>query len=427
MTPAYRLVAGGEDVTARIRRYLDELRVTSSSDRESDTLELTVSDEVDQVIGVPGEARELQVFLGYGDQLTPMGIYYRADVDIELVPRKLVVRATAADLRSRSTLKAPRTRSWDEVTLGALVAEIAAAHGYEARVDPSLAESPIAHVDQVAESDLHLLRRVVGHYDATLKAAAGHLVVLRRGSARTAGTGVPLPIVTVAAPPAGASTSIRGRVKVRGRARYGSVRASYYNTATAAVEYLQAGDREPTFVIRDPRPDGPQAKADAEARLLELHRRTGALELTLPGDPALVAESPLQLYGWGSNVDGPWIVNRASHVIAGSSGYTTEVQAETAPPTERPDTKTVASGPFQPVGGLALGAGGGGRSDAGGGGGGIPSVPDLRRVVERVAAQYPVDNVNFVPDVVQGLRAEGGPRWGFFRDLAGDIATDAVG
>ena len=260
MTPAYRLLAGGVDVTARIRRHLDELRVTSSSDRESDTLELTVSDEVDQMIGAPGEARELQVFLGYGDKLTPMVSYYRADVDIEFVPRKLVVRATAADLQSRSTLKAPRTRAWDEVTLGALVALIAAEHGYEARVNPSLAESPIAHVNQVAESDLHLLRRIVGHYDATLKAAPCHLVVVRRGSALTAGTGVPLPITTVAAPAAGASTSIRGRVKVRGRAQYGSVRASYYNALTAAVEYLQAGTQSPpsSFAIRVLTPRRPE-------------------------------------------------------------------------------------------------------------------------------------------------------------------------
>ena len=48
MTPSYRLVAGSEDVTERIRRYRDELQVTSPSDRESDTLELTVSDEVDR-------------------------------------------------------------------------------------------------------------------------------------------------------------------------------------------------------------------------------------------------------------------------------------------------------------------------------------------------------------------------------------------
>ncbi len=88
MTPAYRLIAGDEDITERIRKYLDELRVTSSSERDSDTLELTTSDGVDYTIGVPGEAGELHVFLGYGDRLTSMGIYYRVDVDIELVPRQ---------------------------------------------------------------------------------------------------------------------------------------------------------------------------------------------------------------------------------------------------------------------------------------------------------------------------------------------------
>ena len=333
MTPAYRVVAGNEDITERLRRFLDEIRVTSSSDSESDTLELTVSDDIDHMIGVPGEARELRVFLGYVGRLTPMGIYYRADVDIELVPRRMVVRATAADLRSRSSLKAPRCRAWDEVTLGSLVADVAGEHGYEARVDPSLADSPIAHVDQVAESDLHLLRRVAGqHYDATVKAVAGYLVVVRRGSARSAGTGVPLPVTTVTAPPTGTSPSITGRVTVRGRARYGSVQASYYNAETAAVEHVRAGNQEPAYVIRDPRPDAPQATADAEAKLLELHRRTGTLEMTVPGDPALVAESPLQMTGWGNTVDGPWIVNRASHVVGGGSGYTTEIAADVAPP-----------------------------------------------------------------------------------------------
>ena len=37
-----------------------------------------------------------------------------------------------------------------------------------------------------------------------------------------------------------------------------------------------------------------------------------------------------KMSGWGTTVDGPWIVNRASHVVAGGSGYTTEV-----PPTRR--------------------------------------------------------------------------------------------
>lgn len=93
---------------------------------------------------------------------------------------------------------------------------------------------------------------------------------------------------------------------------------------------MQSGDEEPTYVIREPWPDAAQAAADAEAKLLELHRRTGTLELTLPGNPVLLAESPLQMSGWGTTVDGPWIVGRATHVVAGSSGYTTEIAADTA-------------------------------------------------------------------------------------------------
>ena len=54
--------------------------------------------------------------------------------------------------------------------------------------------------------------------------------------------------------------------------------------------------------------------------------------MIVPGDPPLVAESPVQMTGWGSTVDGPWIVNRASHVVVGSSGYTTEIAADAAPP-----------------------------------------------------------------------------------------------
>lgn len=79
-------------------------------------------------------------------------------------------------------------------------------------------------------------------------------------------------------------------------------RASYYHAETATVEHVQAGSQEPTCVIRDPRPDAAQAASDADAKLLDLHRRTGTLELTLPGNPALLAESPLSDEGVGQRL-----------------------------------------------------------------------------------------------------------------------------
>ena len=124
------------------------------------------------------------------------------------------------------------------------------------------------------------------------------------------------------------------------------MRASYHNAESASVAHVQAGDSEPVFMIRDLRPDRPQAIADAEAKLLELHRRTGTIELTMPGDPALLAESPVLMRGWGNGVDGPWIVRRATHVYS-SAGYTTKVAADTAPSAERP---TIVEVPPSPLG-----------------------------------------------------------------------------
>ena len=55
-----------------------------------------------------------------------------------------------------------------------------------------------------------------------------------------------------------------------------------------------------------------QPRADEEVKLHELHRRTGTIELTLPGDPP--ARRRVAASDWpagAGGVDGPWIVSRA--------------------------------------------------------------------------------------------------------------------
>lgn len=186
--------ASGSDVTGLIARHLAELRVTLTSDRASDTLEIDLSDDA-HALAIPTSERELRVWLGYGgDGLTPMGVYYHDESEVQLAPRRLTVRATAADLRRRSTLKAPRRRAWDGVTIGELVGTIAALHGYAPAVASELAAIAIPHVDQTSESDLHMLRRLARQYDATVKAAGGRLVFMPRGRGRSAATMQSLPV-----------------------------------------------------------------------------------------------------------------------------------------------------------------------------------------------------------------------------------------
>ena len=323
MTPAFALQAGGTDVTERVERHLVELRVTLSSDSASDTLQVTISD-APKALARPAAERELKVSLGYRETgLVPLGVYFHSETDVDFAPRRLVLRATAADFRRRSTLKAPKSRAWQATTLGAIVTDIATEHGYTPRVDPSLAAARLDHVDQTAESDMHLLRRLGRHHDATVKAAGGRLVMMPHGAGRSAVRGDALPVYRVTA---GSADVLSGRVSWRGRPRYGSVQASYYDLGTGALEHVIAGEGPPTFVIRDPRPDRAQALADAQSRLARLARQTATLDLTLVGAPTLTAEGRMVTSGWGEGTDGTWSIERVTHIL-GRNGFHSQVSA----------------------------------------------------------------------------------------------------
>ena len=327
MTPAFQLYVEGGDVTDRVRRHLVEVRVTSTSDAASDSLQLTLSD-APGVLARPAAEREVRISLGYRETgLTPLGTYYHSETDVDLVPRRLVLRATAADFRRRSTLKAPRSRTWQATTLGQVVAAIAAAHGYTARVAPPLAGVAFEHIDQTAESDLHLLRRLARPHDATVKAAGGDLVMMPRGAARSAGSDTALPTWTVS--PEG-GTVLTGRVSWRGRPKYDSVVASYHDVRAGALIHVTAGSGAPAFVIREPRADRVQAEADAAARLARLQRRTATLEMSVVGDPALAAEGRIVTSGWGDGTDGTWSISRVVHILTARGAFQSQVSAELA-------------------------------------------------------------------------------------------------
>ena len=240
------------------------------------------------------------------------------------------IRATAEDFRSRSALKAPRTRSWDEVTLADVVGRIAEEHGYVPAVGPGLAAEAIAHIDQTSESDLHLLRRLANHYGAVAKVADERLLFLPSGSQEPASaSGGAMPITTIPAPPSGVDglVTVTGAIKRSDRSRYGAVRASYYDVDGGELAHVTAGTGSPSYDLRDPRPTRAQALADAKAKLAGLTRQTRSLELTVPGDPDLSAGAQVVTEGWGVGGDDTWQITRAEHSLT-AAGYTTRLAAE---------------------------------------------------------------------------------------------------
>jgi len=324
MNPAFEIFADGKDITANLNDRLIELRVVTTSDKNSDYVEILLDDR-DAKLALPTSGMWLEVRLGYGpkEKLASMGRFIHDDHDIELNPRRLAIRAKAADFTANSTLKSPKTRSFDEIGLCDLVNQIASEHEYAGACAPDFAGITIAHIDQTAESDLNLLRRLARQHGATFKAAGQHLLFLPTGKGKSAATQRTLPSVTIQP-----GDITRGRVNRKDRTKYRSVTAKYRDIDQAKTVTVRVGEGEPTFEIRDPRPNRDQALADAESRYKTLQRKSGSLSITLPGNPILMAEGRIIMKGWRDGVDGNWSITRVTHVISGNGGYRCDVTAE---------------------------------------------------------------------------------------------------
>jgi len=320
MTPDFHIVIDGhQDATDAIRERFLSLRISDEEGYRSDALELRLDDR-GGIVELPRRGAVIYAQLGYRSiGRVRMGRYAVDEVKLSGFPETLVIRATAADLRD--TAKQRRTRSWNRVTIGELVAKIARELGLEAWTAGGLASIVLPHVDQTDESDLHLLTRLGELYDAVARPAGGRLVFTRRG----AGVSVTGSSVTPARikPEIVSSYSIT----IDDRQSYRSVAAYWYDKASASRKEVTVGGGEPVYALRDDQVDEATARYAAQARLDALNRAAATLNLTLPGLPTISAEGALTLESFREGIDGRWIVTRVTHQLD-SSGYRTEVEAQ---------------------------------------------------------------------------------------------------
>lgn len=326
LTPAYRVVANGSDITQVIDDRLVEMRLTDEAGMESDLLEIELADHLDP-IALPPTGAELELFLGYDGAAERMGLFVVDEVEVAGWPSVLVIRARAsvqtASKGGKVNLQTQKTRSWPAgTTLGALASKIASEHGLTAVVSASLRGIALPHTDQTRESDLHLLTRLAKRYDALIKPADGKLVVTKRGEGKTA-SGQDLPAVEVVP-----SDCTAYRCTIARRDSPGLVRALYHSTGAAKREAVEFGKGEPVRELRQIYPTKAAAADAARAEYQRRQRGESTLSVTLPGRPSLIAECRLTLTGFRPGVDGDWITTRASHSLTPDGGWSCTIEAE---------------------------------------------------------------------------------------------------
>lgn len=327
ISPATRIVANDQDITAAISSRFRSLRLTDSVGLESDTLEITLADHDPlQPIAKPKTGAELELFLGFDGVATRMGLFVCDEVETGGWPRHMIIRARAAvyaeSKKGKKDLQTQKSRNWPKgTTISAMVGKIAKEHSMEPAVSKSLGKIKLPHLDQTSESDLSFLLRAMKPYGAVVKPASGKLVVAKRGESKTI-SGDTLPAVTIR-PEDTSSWSCRLSTK-EGK---GTVVAFYRDTKQAKRVEVKVGSGDPVKRLRHASPNADEAKAAAQAELDKRERGQETFSATMVGRPTLAAEGRLVVEGFGEGEDGEWLLGRVEHVLD-ERGYSCTVEAE---------------------------------------------------------------------------------------------------
>ncbi|TWC12024.1 hypothetical protein FBY06_14028 [Pseudomonas sp. SJZ085] len=344
----YRITANDADITGMIRKRFIKLTLQDSAGEDSDTVAIEL-DNRDNMIRLPSTGAELKVWIGEPGALIFKGAYQVDELEVPLDDEALVIHGKAAKMLGG--IKSPKDATFDDMTLGALVAKIAKEHGYEAAVAPELAGHAFKHIDQRAESDMNLLTRLSRDLGAVAKPVGGKLVVVPKGQAKSV-SGKALSAVAISDP-----KNSSGRVTIQERNDYSSTVAYWFDEkeqrkVPAVAEVVEgkvavpgekpnnAGQAEedaanaggPRYIIRKTYPDQKSAQEAAAAKLKQMQRGKSTMSITRPLTPQIVAEGQIVVSNHTASANRVWAVESVTHVIG--SGEVASTSAECVTPSK---------------------------------------------------------------------------------------------
>lgn len=319
MTPGFKIIAAGVNITPQISDRLLELTVTDEAGIKADTVEIVLDDR-DGLIEIPPPGAPLLVFLGYRETgLIPMGLFTSDEVTVKSPPATLTIRAKAADLGG--SIKGQKSRSWEDMTIAGIVSTIAGEHGLTPKVADRFRAIRIDHIDQTDESDIGFLDRLGRDYDALVSVKGGTLLFMGKGDGRTV-SGLPIP-----PRPISEVDTTSWTLTLTTREAYKSVIAIWQDTADAKRQEVVAGAGEPAFRMRHIHKTKDEAQRAATAKLDEIARGSDTFEASFPGDPLVAAEGQVLAAGFRAGVNGLWSIRSATHTLNGG-GFSTSISAE---------------------------------------------------------------------------------------------------
>jgi phage protein D len=320
MTPIFRIVADGADITGLINDRLLLLRTSDKPGMESDEFELRIDDR-DGLVTLPRRGVGIEVYLGYAEtSLARLGRYVVDEVEVSGPPDTIVIKGKASDMRGSG--KTIRSGSWEDVPLAKIVADIAARNGWQP-VCP--VTTKVARADQLSESDFSFITRLAKQHDCTAKVADGKLLVLPRQAGQS-GSGKVFGAITITR-----SDVSRWQFRLGDRNSHKSVGAKHQDPKTGklavvALDNDDVPDGLPAVhTDRHIYPNKSAAESAAKARLAAFNRSSAEVRLEMPGRTDIFAERPINAQGFKVGLDGEYLADSVEQVYT-QAGWSTTVE-----------------------------------------------------------------------------------------------------
>lgn len=342
MRPAFTIESGGTDFTHLYEQRDITIEITETSTEHSDSCSVSLSNK-DGRIEVPEDGKTLTISLGYVDNLTVMGEFVVDSATMEGPPDGIRFTGKAAPFTSATggfkPFQTRKTRSFDHISLGDLVAKIASECGLIPAVSPSLASVTLPHLDQTNESGMNLLTRLARDFQAIMKPKQGHLVFAQRGEA-TSVTGKAIGGLTI-----DKSDVSRYSGTFSNRTKFSKVKTRFHDPDRGITLMATTDDTGTTVAEEDPDgdpdtgddnadyehphdyPDEAMASAAGKSMLDATQRSSNTVSVTIAGRADVVAEGNVTLTGFPSRMNGAWCIKTVRHNF-GKGGFTTTIEGE---------------------------------------------------------------------------------------------------
>lgn len=324
--PDFSLFYDKTNITAEIEPYLIRLSYTDHLEGQSDELSVEFEDISGKWIRqwFPTQGDKLNAAIGYkNQQLIDIGAFEIDEVEYSYKPSTISLKALSTGIsKANRTLK---PKAFENTTLAQVVAKVA--DSLKLKVVGKIKAIPIKRITQYQERDVEFLARLAREYHHSFKIVGDQLVFTDKAELGQSEA------VIILEEQDCISLRLRDRIKDTAKA----VEISGYDTsgkkvikkrkkATALRENIkqaQAASGDTLKIVARGETDE-QIEARGEAALAEQNDDQSAGNITLIGNPKLVAGATIMLRNLGV-FSGKYLIKSSRHQL-NKQGYTTTIE-----------------------------------------------------------------------------------------------------